>query len=236
MNKLPIIIIVWLMSSTLQGMGKSSLISKSDQQVMDAQLARRLEREVIDTRFPLHAAIRSDNEIELTALLNKSEVREIINVPHAQLKGCPTALHEACQYGTADMVQRLLICGANTEAKTVPEGATPLNFLMHNVHTIKEDEDIALLLLDSGADVNTRDADGDTPLHGACRRGSIPMVLLLLQRGAQQQYNNKHQLPGMYAANNIEIQRLLKCTVKRSTALKIPLRKKALHKQHDDSF
>ncbi len=46
-------------------------------------------------------------------------------------------------------------------------------------------EEVARLLLDAGADVNTRaGGDGDTPLHAAARGGHAGVAALLLDRGA----------------------------------------------------
>lgn len=43
---------------------------------------------------------------------------------------------------------------------------------------------IAKHLLDHGANVNCRNVDGHTPLHYAAARNDVPLVCLLLSRGA----------------------------------------------------
>ncbi len=39
-------------------------------------------------------------------------------------------------------------------------------------------------LIDIGADINWKNADGDTPLLAACRRGHVETIALLLAKGA----------------------------------------------------
>lgn len=54
------------------------------------------------------------------------------------------------------------------------------------LHHFAGQDDVATLrqLLDGGADVATRDADGATPLHWAADRGTLGAVALLLENGA----------------------------------------------------
>ncbi|KAF2195821.1 hypothetical protein K469DRAFT_546051, partial [Zopfia rhizophila CBS 207.26] len=46
------------------------------------------------------------------------------------------------------------------------------------------------LLLDNGAEVNTRGKFGESPLHNASRKANEPMILLLLQNGADLDSSN----------------------------------------------
>ncbi|KAF8833381.1 ankyrin, partial [Paxillus ammoniavirescens] len=52
------------------------------------------------------------------------------------------------------------------------------------------DSAIIELLLRSGADVNARDDDSNTPLHLASRTGQLELILLLLDNGAHPHVQN----------------------------------------------
>ena len=50
---------------------------------------------------------------------------------------------------------------------------------------LKGHREVALLLLERGADIEAGDSIGWTPLHYACDRGHIETALLLVRRGAE---------------------------------------------------
>ena len=49
---------------------------------------------------------------------------------------------------------------------------------------MKGSTDIALALIDRGADIDAKDNDGDTPLHCACYHDHAETTLVLIARGA----------------------------------------------------
>jgi hypothetical protein len=72
-----------------------------------------------------------------------------------------------------------------------------------SVSTIHYDQTISYLetikfLLENGANPNAQDVDGDTPLLIAARRGLVPVVKLLLERGAQPCFTNKKGLNALH--------------------------------------
>ena len=56
------------------------------------------------------------------------------------------------------------------------------------------------MLLENGADVNTKDNNGDTPLHCAVSSGKKNMVELLIAKGADVNARNKKGLTPLRAA------------------------------------
>ncbi|OPB37505.1 hypothetical protein A0O28_0044170 [Trichoderma guizhouense] len=89
-----------------------------------------------------------------------------------------TPLHLAVQDGKEDVVESLLIQGANIEAKN-KHGHTPFYDAVWNW-----DENMVKLLLDHGADIEAKDNDGSTPFGLAIWNGKTDMVKLLLNHGA----------------------------------------------------
>jgi len=57
------------------------------------------------------------------------------------------------------------------------------NNLIH-LYCNKNDIENLKKLIDSGADVNAKNKDGDTPLHTATWKGNIEIVKLLIENGA----------------------------------------------------
>jgi ankyrin repeat protein len=52
-------------------------------------------------------------------------------------------------------------------------------------------EDLVLALLEGGANINAKNVDGDTALHGACSVINLVLVSLLCKRGAVVNVRNK---------------------------------------------
>ncbi|KAG9391557.1 Ankyrin repeats (3 copies) [Carpediemonas membranifera] len=90
-------------------------------------------------------------------------------------KGC-TALLLACRGGRGESAQELLNAGANAAYHC--SFGTCLTIATHFGF-----DDIIMLLLQSGADVNAAELDGLTPLHWAAKRNRVTCARLLLQAG-----------------------------------------------------
>lgn len=97
-----------------------------------------------------------------------------------------TALIEATIEGREIIVQMLLRAGANTNAHD-REGWTALHFAAQGHHVT-----IARLLIESGAEIDSVDAHGNTPLFRAvfASRGRGEMLCLLLDAGADRNRKN----------------------------------------------
>ena len=110
-----------------------------------------------------------------------------------------TALHLAAEFGQVEAVRALLAASADPNTGSRGDtGNTPLSVAC----TIQGNEEIAVLLLVAGADVNAHLEDGATPLHRAAENADEPMVRALLAHGADRAARDKHgQTPRDIALN-----------------------------------
>ena len=111
-----------------------------------------------------------------------------------------TPLHSAAGNGNAELVRRLLVNGANPNAKN-KDGGTPL----HDAARLGANADTISALLEAGADIDARDNFGNTPLHAAAIIGRAIAARTLLGAGATPNLPNAHgqtaQFYAMYTAN-----------------------------------
>ena len=87
-------------------------------------------------------------------------------------------------------------------------GSTPLHFAC-----LRDDPEIASILIQHGADVNARNIYNETPLHWACKHGNVSIVNLLLASGVnanKKDTDGDTPLKWAKQENNIEIVNLLK--------------------------
>jgi hypothetical protein len=99
-----------------------------------------------------------------------------------------TQLHHCAENGFTTSVKRLLsIRNINVNVKDDEYGATPLYYAAENGHV-----EIALLLLQNGAEVNAKDRWDRTPLLWAAYNGHVDILHLLVENGAdlEAQSNN----------------------------------------------
>jgi len=119
----------------------------------------------------LLVAIRNGDHLRAERELKGSSLANFANASGM------TPLMQAVHTADARMVSIVLAAGANPNAKGVA-GITPLLAAVF-------DEAKTRSLLNAGADVNIASADGRAPLHAAAmREGSLPIVKLLLAKGA----------------------------------------------------
>lgn len=86
----------------------------------------------------------------------------------------------ACFFGHFDVAEYLVKAGANINSKSRNNlGAAPIQSAAAGRH-----RKIVKLLLDNGADPNTREQNGFTPLHAAAQNGDEEMLRTLLFGGA----------------------------------------------------
>jgi ankyrin repeat protein/Mg2+ and Co2+ transporter CorA len=125
-------------------------------------------------RSPLHWAASTGKKELCEMLLRRSRLpRANVNAIEVRQK---TALHLAVAHGRDDIIELLLVHGADVMAKS--DGSwTPL-------HNACEQGSVKVLkiLLERGANVNARLLNGMTPLHVAAQAGHLDVVNCLLER------------------------------------------------------
>ncbi|KRX95030.1 Tankyrase-1, partial [Trichinella pseudospiralis] len=89
-----------------------------------------------------------------------------------------TPLHFAAGFGRKDVVEILLLAGANTEVRD-EGGLVPLHNACSFGHAA-----VTKMLIKNGADPNAVDHWGYTPLHEAALKGKVDVCIVLLQNGA----------------------------------------------------
>lgn len=117
------------------------------------------------------AAVQTKNVYELRRLLQN-------NVSPDSNGADTTPLHEAASLGEAKLVELLLRHGANLNAVST-RGDTSLVLALAEKH-----EEVANMLLDSGADYKISNSDGMSPLHLAVLMNLRSCVQKMLIRGA----------------------------------------------------
>jgi ankyrin repeat protein len=98
--------------------------------------------------------------------------RKIINEPRPKdmNKGGFTALHYAAREGCIDCARALVDAGADLDVID-PERVTPLVLALENLHY-----DLAIYLIEAGADVNKWDLFGRSPLYMAADTNTLPVM------------------------------------------------------------
>ncbi len=102
-------------------------------------------------------------------------------------------LHFSAEKGHTEIVKLLIVNGADIEAKVESILDTPLSRAVR-----KERKATVEALISMGANVNTTNAIGSTPLHFAAISGNLDIVRLLLENGAEvNAKTNGGDLPGV---------------------------------------
>ncbi len=90
------------------------------------------------------------------------------------------ALCDAVRSGDLRTVKEQLASGVDINAGDTEFGVTALSWA-----ALRDDTEIAKLLIAKGADINAKSRDGSTPLHSAAFLGHTEIAELLIQEGAE---------------------------------------------------
>jgi ankyrin repeat protein len=163
-----------------QGTGTNGTLTQQDSAVLTGRAGGGAGPNVLGrnaTRKPAgpfssaqyQAAIDSGRAVYLSAASAKGPVKEEVDTLNGGVAGFLTsvggvggmsALHHAVRQGNLEAVKALLANGANVNDTTDTDGTTPLLEA-----TINGQFDVALLLIEKGADVNKVARTGFTPLY-----------------------------------------------------------------------
>ncbi|KLO81531.1 Uncharacterized protein LW93_8242 [Fusarium fujikuroi] len=140
-----------------------------------------VNRQTLSGYTPLMIAAANGNNTMIQKLLEHSECKKRISQGNAQ---GVTALHFAVESGSLACVSLLLEAGAPA-SKTDDYGRTPMaNLAWVNQEHQQEIYDTLKLLQDYGADIESKDNLGSTPVLWACQRGNVPVLGALVRAGA----------------------------------------------------
>lgn len=114
---------------------------------------------------------------ETAAAKPEPKVEAVIPTPAAQ--AAPASLHSVVAKGDAETASKMVAQGTDIEAKDPGTGASVLHYAV-----MRGNPEILQLLLERGADVNSRTKTGTTPLHTAVLYNRYEVAEKLLAKGA----------------------------------------------------
>ena len=160
-----------------------------------------------DNHTALHLAVREKLTDVVQVLIDAGADIDTVN------KDGWAPLDSACEYGTLDVVKMLVEAGTGLR-DTIDEGRTCLHIAacFGQTETVRylvglpfvdmnhrdginrtalglavdeEHTDIVQVLMDAGADIDTQNNEGWSPLHSACGSGALDVVKMLVRAGAK---------------------------------------------------
>jgi cytohesin len=152
-------------------------------------------RLLLDTNVCAHLKnITENTSILLAARAGHWECVDLFIETKENIPSYWRVLPRAAKANNFDIVKKLLkeIKGKNNlSGYLISEKMTALHYAVKN-----DNEEMVHMLLDTGANLNSRDKEGNTPLHIAAQYGNTKIVHVLLTRGANPcGVNNKDMRP-----------------------------------------
>lgn len=99
---------------------------------------------------------------------------------NAHTKNSTYILHMVAEKGDISLLEKLVEKGNNLDLNPRDnKNSTPLQLAIENDHP-----ELATKLIQLGADINTQDNDGNSPLYTCAARNDLTNLLLLLGKGA----------------------------------------------------
>ncbi|EXL54048.1 hypothetical protein FOCG_07145 [Fusarium oxysporum f. sp. radicis-lycopersici 26381] len=154
---------------------------------------------------PLMRASYYGRDTMVKKLLGYSESRRCIGQSTAVGQ---TALHFAVQSGSATCV-RLLLEGGASALKLNQLGETPMHRLAWGRQDDQQEIDEIIELLQAhGADIESKNRDGWTPMFWACAKGNVPVLKALVRAGGSLSAISSHRQGILHRAacsNNFDV-------------------------------
>ncbi|RKK26057.1 hypothetical protein BFJ66_g8295 [Fusarium oxysporum f. sp. cepae] len=154
---------------------------------------------------PLMRASYYGRDTMVKKLLGYSESRRCIGQSTAVGQ---TALHFAVQSGSATCV-RLLLEGGASALKLNQLGETPMHRLAWGRQDGQQEIDEIIELLQAhGADIESKNRDGWTPMFWACAKGNVPVLKALVRAGGSLSAISSHRQGILHRAacsNNFDV-------------------------------
>jgi len=141
---------------------------------------------------PLHQAVKN-KDLDLIDFLIKHNA----DINMKNLRGS-TALHEAIYCGWNDVAEYLMAKGADVNA--VDRVGTPLHAIIQNPFIAPNFSQVFELLLKYNADINAKNAQGNTPLHFAAISFQPDAIEKLLNSGADVHAKDNDDLTPLHMA------------------------------------
>ncbi len=137
---------------------------------------------------PIHYAVERDKPECIKALI---ATRAMVNIKNDY---GDTPLHLAAQFGKFNSLKTLLECGADPN---IPgqDSKIVLEYAIRGNQTYTNKFEIVSLLLNSGADINKCDKNGNSLLHFAVYDGILALIEFLIENGAKNIRNDKGKTP-----------------------------------------
>jgi ankyrin repeat protein len=150
---------------------------------MELLLARGVPRDAGELGRTAFQVAASEGKVESLKFLLAKGAKVDYTIPQMS---DGSALHLATFYGHLDAVRLLVESGANVNKAETGRGRTPLHQIADHGNFDGKRRDIAVLLLDKGANIDARDSEGKTPLALALENRNDGAVKLLRERGAKE--------------------------------------------------
>jgi ankyrin repeat protein len=136
-----------------------------------------------DVKSPMMNWVKALSEGEISLPWDQRSIEERLK---ATISSPPNPLFAACVWGFSEVIAHLLMTVITNLIELNVRGRQGLSIASGYGH-----EAVVRLLFEQGADVNAKDGDGWTALHGAASRGHEAVVRLLVEKGAD--VNAKHR-------------------------------------------
>lgn len=119
-------------------------------------------------------------------------------------------LHKCAQKGKKEDFDYLLKCGEKINERKTIKAQAPIHFSVDHASKSK-DEGLLEFVIESGAEINTDDCNGRTPLHYASEIGNISVVQKLIQANASLNFQSNKGHTALHIAALHNQSEVIKC-------------------------